>query len=1245
MKKYLKIAGYAFAGILVFLYLAFLFILPQTIKLDNYKSDLQKLVTDNTGLSIDYDNIKIITSPLLEAGVKTSNLKITLPDGSVVFSADKIKGKVFLPALLWMHVRVTCAEIDSPNLNIEIFNSEKFKVAKVYEDLVNKKREERRLNPPEELATDKNQLPFDISKIKVTVPALNLNNYSAVIDDNAAAHKLTLRGKQLKVGYFNGKKVKLKTESEFLSDEDTNITANLNVESFLPKFSPAAKDEEDDEAVFALPFINPVTEYRKYNLKSNINSKLKIKQNQKDHKIHMNGFVNIEDTTVTLSGLQLPKSHFKLQAKGTKANIDTNLFVTNNEYLKLFGDIDYGKNPYIDLSLKSSKVHFSNILNIARAYLDTAHIKNDIDNIKASGYLFSNANLKTDFTDIISSGKIIIRDGNIADKNIGLLFNDIHANLFFDDNMFKIVDTHVDVNKRPVEISGKIDSNSIANFSIKGDKIPLPSLYKAFAPKDVKQNYNLNSGFLTIDSKVTGEIKDIAAIFKADLDNLLIKDKAGNFVLSNKSLHFGVANYAGEIKGRLKNSGLNLTLQKTASVIRDDMLIADIDKGLISVNPSTVKINRTSAIKFNGTIKNYLSTPDIYFVADGSAASADLGMLLGRESIPYFDIKGNIPVKAKFTSKNDNVKFVAQAKANEANYITPVKINDLIGKQTIFQLRAEKKGDTLKLKRSGIFTKRADAKFDNNLSKNMNGAREIVGIKAIVSNLNTEPFINLFKISIPKDLDGTICIFKKSKFKFGGHLFAFGKVAKPHINGHFEVRNLTIPEVYTSVRQSNVDLGPRNIDINIMNINANGSDFNVYMKSNWDLIAKSMLSEVKVNSSVVNVDKLTKVSEAATKYVPSAPKNATAESSNIPVEIKNGSIKLNKIVSGGITATNTTGRISLFKNVFYINKLKTYVFDGQVYGDASMNLVTTELNAKVKGKEFNVEKMLDEAMQMKDTLSGNMHFIADISMKGVSMEEQMKSLKGFVDFNIKDGTLGPFGKFENFLMAENIRENAFFSSTIGSVITNLVTIDTAHFNDLFGRLTFKNGIASIAPIKSQGNVMSMYIAGDMNLLDNSADIKVRGKLASAFSDKLGPLSNINPVNLIKHTPGLNVVAAKTFAIFCQEVSEEELKAIPELGKGRTDENATKFQIVLRGDTRKPLKMIKSFKWLALNSEIQSAQDFVDTIPTPVEGEEGLSVDELIELREQQAADAQNVNIETSEEVPAKPHVMRKKNSK
>ena len=62
-------------------------------------------------------------------------------------------------------------------------------------------------------------------------------------------------------------------------------------------------------------------------------------------------------------------------------------------------------------------------------------------------------------------------------------------------------------------------------------------------------------------------------------------------------------------------------------------------------------------------------------------------------------------------------------------------------------------------------------------------------------------------------------------------------------------------------------------------------------------------------------------------------------------------------------------------------------------------------------------------------------------------------------------------------------------------------------------------------------------------------------------------------------------------------------------------------------------MIKSFKWLALDSEIESAQNFVDTIPIPQAGEENLSVEEIIKIR----------NLQTSQPKPTE--VVEKKQSK
>lgn len=424
-----------------------------------------------------------------------------------------------------------------------------------------------------------------------------------------------------------------------------------------------------------------------------------------------------------------------------------------------------------------------------------------------------------------------------------------------------------------------------------------------------------------------------------------------------------------------------------------------------------------------------------------------------------------------------------------------------------------------------------------------------------------------------------------------------------------------MPEILTNIRRIDTNLNSKGLNINIDNVNANGSDFGIKADSTWDLLLNNIISNIRVTSRRIDVNRLMKVSEAATKILP--------KTEDVPpqyggITIQNGSIRFNNIKSGKIITRNTTGRISLFNNIFYLNRLNTYPMGGNITGNVSMNLANTELKAKVQGKNFDIEKILLDVMDMKDTLSGKLNFSSDITLRGTTMGEQMKTLKGSTKFTVINGQLGPFGKFENFLMSENIRENAFFSSAVGSIISNITTIDTSHFNQLYGQLTFSNGYVNIMPIKSQGNVMSMFIFGKAGLLDNSADIKVRGKLAGSVSDSLGVLSNINPVNLIKNTPGLNIVAAKTFSLFCESVSEEDLKAIPHLGKGKTDRNATKFQIVLRGDTRKPLRMIKSFKWLALDSEIQKAKEFVDTIPEPIEGEENLSVEELIKLRETQA---------------------------
>ena len=1218
MKKFLKIIGYISLSVVIIFYLTFLFILPKTINLNTYKPDIQKVVKENTNLSIDFDKIDVITSPLLEAGIKTKNISVKLPDNTVLFSADSFKGKVFLPSLLWLSVRVTCADIESPKLNVEIVNSEKYKVAKVYEDLVNEKRAKKRAG---EIIEDNQSSSFiDPTSLKLYVPALKLKNYNAVIDDVKAGHKISLKGDLIKIGYFNGKNAKLKADAEFYSDNDKNITANLNIDSFIPAITPSQK-EEDDDAVLELPFVNPVSTYRDYNLKSDITSNIKIRKGKNDDKLWAKGTINIENTTITLSGLELPKSYFKLKAKGLLYNVDSTIYATKDEYLTLIGSIFTGKKPYIDMQFISQKVYFNNLLNIAKAYLDTVHIKNDIENMSASGYLLSNFKLKTDFENIESSGKFVIRDGNIYNKHIGLLFNDINANLLFDNNIFNVKDTHLLINNKLLSISGKIDADSITNVKIFADEIPIKGLYNAFAPINIRNSYDLNSGLLSLDVKFSGEIKDAISLFKAELKDFNLSDRKGKFVISNKLAKFGMTTFNGVLNGKFRNNDFKFLIPKTGSEIVNGLLNADFDNKNVVIDSSDIRFNKNSTITINGGITNFLTRPETTIKADGSLNVEDIKILAGEALAPYLDAKGIIPMKAHFESKKNDMKAIVQMQSDINSYITPVNFDTIVGNNVLLQLLAEKKGNNIKVYKSGFYIRKPGAIFRDNLSLNLLNAREIIGVRAMISNLNTKPFLNLFRVYFKESLTGTICAFPKSEFLLSGSAHAYGNIDNPKINGRFNIRNLNIPEWLVNIRDITADIENQKVKIAIKDINADSSDFNVNILTTLNGITQLDLSRVDVNSKFIDIDKILGVSELLVSSLPKTEGSSVNSEKDIPVQIRNGNINLRKIKTGNIIIDNTTSRISLLKNVLHINNLKTQPLGGNVAGNIDINLFNIEIGAKLTGSNFDVEKILADALNMKDTLSGNMNFIADINMKGTTTEEQMKSLKGYVDFNIKDGQLGPFGKFENFLMADNIRENAFFSSAIGSIITNIVTFDTSRYNSLFGHLTFEDGFAQIAPIKSQGNVMSLYLAGKVGLTDNSADLILRGKLGSAFSDKLGPLANINPVNLVKNTPGLNIVLAKTFTIFCQAVSEEEMAAIPELGKGKSDDYATKFQIKLKGDTRKPLKMIKSFKWLALNSEIESAQSFVDTMPVPEPGEENLSVEELIKLREQQAQEA------------------------
>ena len=241
VKKFLKIVGIIVLAIILLAYLAFLFVLPRKLDLNAYKDDIQKLTLEQSHMNIDFKDIRLYTTPILEAGIKIEGLNITLPDKSELLNIGNAKAKISLPNLLFLTVRISEVTVENPQINIDIAeDGSQYKIMSVVQNIINEQKRQQELQAPAQTS----KFAFNPAWIKIKVPNINVYNYSLKINDLASGHYLALKGDELDAAFNNMKTFKVKTSTKFSSDEDVNIKASVDIDSFIP---PAAEiDEEDD---------------------------------------------------------------------------------------------------------------------------------------------------------------------------------------------------------------------------------------------------------------------------------------------------------------------------------------------------------------------------------------------------------------------------------------------------------------------------------------------------------------------------------------------------------------------------------------------------------------------------------------------------------------------------------------------------------------------------------------------------------------------------------------------------------------------------------------------------------------------------------------------------------------------------------------------------------------------------------------------------------------------------------------
>ena len=1027
MKTFLKIFGITIASLLVVLYLAFL-IAPYFVKLDNFKPDIQKIVKESTKLNLDYSSLRLYSTPLLSFGVIINDLNITLDDNSSVLSTPRIKGGLALPSLFTLTVKTSKCYIDDPKINLEIENGKQYKIVKIIEDLINEANKQKALTPePQEQLPPLAQKLVD--NIKIKVPSIKITNYNLLTSDPSINHSLTLRGDELILGYNSASNtVRVKTIAQLLSDDNQNILADIKLSTVLPQVE-AAEEENDPDEVIQIPFINLIEIYQKYDLKTNIVSRLKVRQ-AGDLGYFVYGFLNVDNLNLKLGDIRLPDSFLHAKFHGKQIEYLSDIYAKNDEKINIEGMFKFDKHPRMKTNIVTDEIHFANLLDLSKALLDSLNINNNLAQIRANGYLIANAEIKTNFKKLKSQGSILIKEGSFINPlhNIGI--KDLVLNAIFDDNALNIKNSKATINGSELTMEGYIDNQSNTNIKLDVDNLSLPALFNAFAPKEIKKIYNLTSANLSAHVDIEGKLEKLNTKLKTKLNNLALNDSAKTMYIIDKEANINLSADSENILAKVQNQGFQFNMPQIKTSTKIDTLSLDIDNNNVKINPFDFIYNNTSKINIKGLITDYQKNPNLDIFLKGDIKTSDLLTTLGKEIAYYVPAKGIIPFKASVKGNDKKQEITAQVYADSNNYISPVILNELQGGASLVNADIAIKGDKIKIKNSGLYKKAAFG-FVDDLALNMQGAKQLADFTTIIDGNH----INLLRLSIPKELQGKITIFKKSDFKTKGKLTLNGNFDDIAYGGDLKITGLNIPELLLKIKAIDLDMVSNGFNLKMDDIDLNGSIIDASLYGDLRPAKVFKVSDINIASNLINVDKAMVVSDKAMKYMPPASSSAaSAQSADIPLSAA-GKIDIKKLTTGTIVVENIKSNLAIVKNELLLNRLTCKAFKGDISGDIKMNLISGLLGIKLKGKNVDADDMLVNAANMKDTLSGTAEFTTDITLSGATYEEQMKTLKGDIWFRMKNGTYGPFSKLENFFLAENIRENPVFKNTIGLILT------------------------------------------------------------------------------------------------------------------------------------------------------------------------------------------------------------------
>lgn len=760
---------------------------------------------------------------------------------------------------------------------------------------------------------------------------------------------------------------------------------------------------------------------------------------------------------------------------------------------------------------------------------------NDADNIQIHGKInIDKISLTLGTTTIPQSHLNLDFTGEKAKIN-SVLYSDLNSKIYIfgwlknitggKDNKHKYIDLQVASDKINIENIILIAKTMSKTFTVK-------NLNNISANGYAKANFSIKSDFKKIESDGYLKIKDAN-----------IKNKLYNVALNSVNADIDFSQDSIKIKHATANLNsqpiiINGTIDKKAN--------ADIDvfANNLQLKGALLTFGKTDILKENDILGGVVNVKAC-LKGKLDKASPKINILVKNANIKNKASKAQITIaaaniignKEKSTAELTNLKVIPNLNlASTPATISAPKINLSVNPKDI--------------------TINPAYLYVNNVKTTLSGK---------ISDLNKTPKLNAVTVSITNQISVPITGYQGSNMILKGNLILNGDLNKPEIQGGLNIPLIRIPSTMTVIKNSTLQFG-KEITLNCPQVQI--ADSNMGFTAN---IHNHLSEGIHVDGFNLNADNLN--FNTIIPIMKNFPKK-----SNSVFSIWNGRSTIKKFKIGRIVSENITSHVSFNNVILYFTDIRGDAYFGKIGGNMSYNTANQRTFINMQGRGLSSNNALSALFGKNYDINGKLDFDSKVYLTKYSKNELLRSIKGYTNFIISNGQMGVLGKFEHLIYAQNVISNNVFKTSLNIIAKAVSVKNTGVYKYMKGKITLSDGWVNISSIKTSGPSMSLYITGRYNLIYNTANLTMLGRISADVVRILGPIGEFSMDKVISRIPKIGAPTSALINQYTTNPNYENTSQIPYLTP-RTEFPTREFKVIIDGDVSRQ-SSVRSFKWIS-----------------------------------------------------------------